>query len=414
MAEHYSRMAIVSRSPALKSRIRWHRWLLALYIISIIVVAVPKGTFDPDNNFAIFRASFGHLVAGRDLYAPSPSEYADLYKYSPTFAALFAPFAVLPLPISILVWSALNTLLLYYAVRRLLPEENGTLALALLYFGILGNMQRAQSNSLVAALVILAFLAFERRRQVGAALALAIAALVKIFPLAALPLALFHPRRIRFALIFAGVMLTLVALPLLVTSPHQLVAQYRSWQHQLAIDAHATAGFTGGSLYGGVMEQFRMWFGVHWPNWPVQLAGTVVLLLPIAVRRREWGDRTFRLRVLSSLLIYMVIFNHMSESPSFVIALAGIVIWYVTTPRTAFSTALMALTIAVVSLSSTEITPHHIQHVVFVRYHLKTVPCFLVWLVIQAELLGLRPRSGQRAEVHELDVATPEPSAQGG
>ncbi|MBX6331372.1 MAG: DUF2029 domain-containing protein, partial [Gemmatimonadaceae bacterium] len=242
-------------TPSAGRRIRWDRWLLALYVASVIVIAIQKGFFTPDNNFAIFRASFGNLVAGRDLYAPHPDQYLDLYKYSPTFAVLFAPIAILPLPLGILVWSAVNALLLYYAVRRLLPDEEGnrqaTLALALMYFDVLRATQRAQSNSLVTALVILAFIALERRRQGAAALSMGVGALVKIFPLAAVPLAIFHPRRVRFAAIFVAVMAGLIALPLLFVPPHELLAQYASWRRLEAVDAVVRAGTTGAGVYGG-------------------------------------------------------------------------------------------------------------------------------------------------------------------
>ena len=390
-------------TPSAGRRVRWDRWLLALYVASVVVIAIQKGFFTPDNNFAIFRAAFGNLAAGRDMYVPHPDQYLDLYKYSPTFAVLFAPIAILPLPLGILAWSAANALLLYYAVRRLLPDEEGnrqaTLALALMYFDVLRATQRAQSNSLVTALVILAFIALERRRQVAAALSLGVGALVKIFPLAAVPLAIFYPRRVRFAAIFAAVMVGLIALPLLVVPPHELLAQYASWRRLEAVDAVVRAGTTGAGVYGGVMAQIRMWFGVDWPNWPIQLAGTVIILLPIVVRWRDWDDYGVRLRMLCSMLVYMVIFNQRSESPTFVIAVTGIAIWYVTSPRTWLHTALMALTVIVVSLSSTEITPHSIQKAFFVKYHLKTVPCALAWLVMQVELLGLWPRGVARRAV---------------
>jgi len=369
-------------------RSHWDRWLLGLYIATIVVISIPKGFWDPDNNLAIFRSAFGNLIAGRDLYAPHPGQYLDLFKYSPTFAVLFSPFSVLPLPLSIVAWSALNALLLYYAVRRLLPGSAGTLALALLYLEVLRNMQRAQSNSLIAALVILTFLALEQRRQVGAALAIGLGAFIKLFPLAALALAALYPRRARMALVFGASMLVFVALPLLVISPHALLAQYNSWGHVLSADEAQMVATGGAGPYGGVMEQIRALFGVHMPNWPVQLAGTMLLLLPLVLRRARFEQREFRLLFLCSLLIYMVIFNFRSESPSFVIAVTGIVIWFVATPRTALSTTLMVLTILVVSLSSTEIVPHWLQRDVFVRYHLKTIPCVLAWLVIQVQLLG--------------------------
>jgi hypothetical protein len=395
--------------------------LLLLYVVTIVVVAIDKAHSHrgPDNNFLIFRWSFLNLRAGTDLYAPHPEQYLDLYKYSPSFAVLFAPFSLLPFGLALALWDALNALLLWLALDRLLPGRRGALAIALVYLEVLRSMQRSQSNALVAALVVLAYLAFEHRRQFGAAVAIAVGAAVKIFPLGALLFALFHPRKWRFALIFAATMAAVIALPLLVVSPHDLVAAYRSWHAREALDALSVGGRGGGGLYGGVMEQLRIWLGVDWPNWPVQLAGTLVLLLPLAVGGgpRRWRDPDFRRRLLASMLVYMVIFNHQSESPSFVIAVTGIAIWFVSTPRTRLHVALMALTILVVSISSTDITPHWLQRDVFVRYKLKTLPCFFAWLVMQAELLGVGagaralPEQLELPEVNELDVPAREARA---
>jgi hypothetical protein len=314
----------------------------------------------------------------------------------------------MPLPLAVGLWHALNMLLLFYAVGRLLPGEKGTLALALIYLEALGSTQHAQTNGLITALVVLAFIALERQRQLGAAFVIGIGAVVKIFPLAAVPMAVFHPRRIRFALILAVVMLALLMLPLLFISPHELVAQYQSWRGLSAREAHSTAAFGG----GGAMALLDLWLGVDMPNLPVQLAGTLLLLLPLAVRYRDWGDPEFRLQFLCSILVYMVVFNHRSESPSLVIAMTGIAIWYVTSPRSWPYTALMVLTLLVVSVSSTDLTPRYIKHEFVLGYRLKMVPCLLVWLLMQAELLKLLPRrSGEHAEVHELNIAAAEPGA---
>ncbi|PYO98524.1 MAG: hypothetical protein DMD60_04030, partial [Gemmatimonadetes bacterium] len=135
-----------------------------------------------------------------------PEQHFDFYKYSPTFALLFAPLAYLPFALGFLCWSLLNGLLLWYALDRLLPARPATIALALLYLEVLLALQYGQSNALVAALMILAFVAFERRRPLGAALSITLGAAVKLFPLAALSLAAFYPRRIRFGAIFITVL----------------------------------------------------------------------------------------------------------------------------------------------------------------------------------------------------------------
>src|SRR6185437_3814275 len=133
------------------SRISPRSWMLALYVLTIVIVVLTKAFSHrgPDNNFLVFRWSYLNLAAGHDMYAAQPQHHADLYKYSPSFALLFAPFALIPFTLSLALWDALNTLLLFFAVDRLLPGRRGIIALALIYLEALRSMQRSQSNSLV-------------------------------------------------------------------------------------------------------------------------------------------------------------------------------------------------------------------------------------------------------------------------
>src|SRR5581483_11801053 len=104
----------------------------------------------------------------------------------------------------------LNALGLYYALRRLLPERRAALAIGLVYLELLLSVQYAQSNALVTALIVLAFVALERGAADG---------FIKLFPFAAAALGLLYPRRLRFTLRFAAAAAALALLPLLVTSP---------------------------------------------------------------------------------------------------------------------------------------------------------------------------------------------------
>src|SRR5215207_7441499 len=106
---------------------------------------------------------------------------------------LLAPFAWMPWPLALMLWSTLNAMLLFVAVERLLPARRALLAIALLPLEVLRGMQNAQSNALVAALIVVAFVAMERHHAWRAALAVGLGACVKIFPLAALTFAI--PRR---------------------------------------------------------------------------------------------------------------------------------------------------------------------------------------------------------------------------
>ena len=181
-------------------------------------------------------------------------------------------------------------------------------------------MQNAQSNALVAALIVLAFATLERHRGWRAALAVALGACVKIFPLAALTFAIPRRRAMRTGLAAGVVGLALVALPLALLSPTALAAQYGSWRGIEASDAQ--------QRWFSVMELVHRATGVAWPNWPLQLLGTLALLAPLALRRERWDEARFRLLYLCSVLLYVVLFNHQAERASYLIAFTGATIWF--------------------------------------------------------------------------------------
>lgn len=372
-------------------RANWRPWLLGAYALSVLVVAIPKGLHHSDNNFLIFDAAFRNLRAGRDLYAPHPDQYIDLFKYSPAFAVLFAPISMLPDTLGLVLWDALNTMLLAVAIVKLLPDRRGDAVLALTFLEMFGSMQHSQSNSISAALIILAFLAFESERQFGAALALAIGTAVKIFPIAGIAMALPRPRRARFAMVCAVVLVVVLGLPFLVVSPHEVKAQYASWVTMLPRDAVADTVAGRGMHTGGVPEMLHLWFGTRSSPFLTEVVGVALLILPLCAQFRRWADADFRLRFLCSLLVFLVIFNHRSESPSFVIAVVGIAIWFVISTPDAFTISVIVATVAIVSIGASSAVPNAIRVGVVMHYRLKSLPCAVAWLVMQAELWGWRP-----------------------
>ena len=349
----------------------------------------------PSGNFEIFRLSTKHLISGENLYARYPDELSDQYKYSPTFAVLFAPFASLWWPVSLFLWSLLNALLLFYAVGRVLPVRAAQLAQAFLLLEVLRAMQNAQSNALVAALVILAFAELERRRAWRAAAAIVIGACVKIFPLAALSFAI--PRRAvvklgAWTVLFAGV---LGALPLLVTSPARLVMQYRWWRQIETTDAL--------QRWFSVMQLLHRFGGVTWPNWPVQVAGTLALLAPLVVRRDRWDDAHFRFLYLCSVLMYMVLFNHQAERASYLIAFTGATIWFCGEPAARWRRVLYGIGVITMPLMST-IIPGAIFRTELGTLFRLTLPCLLIWLAVQRDLWRMPLAASQPGEAVPLSA----------
>jgi hypothetical protein len=352
------------------------RVLAGLWLVAVIVASV-QADANHNNNFEIFRTAWENLLAGRDLYSASP-KHEDFFKYSPSFALLFAPFAIVPFGTGILLWNGLNAGALYWGLGRVLDARQAFAARAIVFLDTVGSMQNVQSNALSAGLMILAFAELHRRREFRAAMAIAIATLIKIFPVVAAVFAVFRPYRLpRFALFSVAIAVAFLAAPLLVLSPAELTEQYRSWAAISKADT-MTRGFS-------VMEQLHLWLKVDWPNWPVQLAGAIVLLAPLK-RFSFWGIPRFRLLFLASVLMFCVLFNHKAESPSFVVALAGIAIWFVAAPANPARWGVLAIVMIATVLSSSDAMPKALQEGVFEPYRVKTLPVLLVWLLTQAEL----------------------------
>jgi hypothetical protein len=345
----------------------------------VAAATVQQGIAHHNNNFLIFRAASLHLLHGQDLYAAYPAEHFDFYKYSPTFALLFLPFALPPLAVAMLLWNALNAGALYLGMGTVLPRRAATAARAIVFLDMLGSLQNVQSNALVAALIILTFAAYERRHTVLGSLATAIGTNIKVFPLAGASFAIFHPRKLRVAIALAASLAGLAALPLLITPPSTLLEQYASWRAIETMDA-LERGFS-------VMYQLQLLSGLDLPNWPFQLLGVAALLAPVFVRRERWSEWTFRRLYLCSVLAFCVLFNHQAESPTFVIASAGVALWFASLERrTRWEWAVFACFFVGTVLASSDAMPAWLQRHLFDPYRFKTVPLLVAWLAMQRQL----------------------------
>lgn len=368
-------------------QLRIASYAMAVVWIAAVVIIALQAAARENNVFLTFRTSWFNLAEGRDLYQLNPSHY-DYYKYSPTFALLFAPFAVIPLTGGLLLWTAANAATLYYALGRILSAEQLLTARAIVLIDAVGSMQNAQSNVLSAGLVIFAFAQLERRRELTTAIAVTLGTLTKIFPITAAAFVIFRPYRVpRFALWGVVCGAIGIAAPLLLVSPDQLAELYRSWGALSKTDA-LTRGYS-------VMELLEMLFHADWPNAPIQLAGAAILLAPL---RRYWmyGTERFRLLFLASVLMFCVIFNHKAESPTFIIATAGVAIWFLNVERNTLNWAAFAVFLIGTTLSSSDVMPEALQEDFFEPYRIKTVPVLVVWVLTQVELwrMGSRRSSG--------------------
>jgi hypothetical protein len=341
-------------------------------------------TYTHYNNYVIFKDSFAHLLHGQDLYIAYPDEHWDLYKYSPTFALLMLPFALLPNLVGLTLWNLLGSMALFVGIWRLpIADDRWRMAAAwFLALPMLESLQNAQSNAHVAGLVLLAGVWLEAGGAVWAALAIALGFFVKVYSVVALAMAVMYPERFKCGAWFALWLLGLGLLPLAFVSPSRLLWLYQSWGTLMAADQAAHTGVS-------VMSLVENWSGVSAPKTLLGFAGLGLTLLPLA-RVRAFSSQNFRMLFLAALLVWMVIFNHKAEPNTFVIAAAGVAVWYLAHPNTGLRNVLALLVFVLTCLSTTSIFPTVLRRSLIQPYSLRVLPCLLVWIAATTELWWAR------------------------
>jgi hypothetical protein len=373
-------------------------WIYAVLTVLLTVQHYLKGPTS-HNNYLIFARSFFNLLAEKNLYLLYPKYYFDLYLYSPTFALFMGPLAVLPTWLGLFLWNALNNAVLYFAARRLFPDDNRRQALFLLLIlvDVLTALHNSQANCLLTGLMLWTYIHLQNRRAGWAGLCLALAAFIKVYGIAVGLLFLFYPGFWRNALWAAFWLVVLALAPLLVVSWAALQMIYHGWFEVVSQKA------TGIQL--SLMGVLQSWF-----DFPLRLRGIVqalglgVLTLPALLYRTAWGEATYRRLYVASILIFVVIFNQMAESPTYIIAVAGFMLWFLSYRRsTNLGWLLFGLAFALTSLSATDLVPHAVRNAYFDVYKLKAVPMIVAWFFIQQQLL-FYPRWRER-----LNLATKAP-----
>jgi hypothetical protein len=359
--------------------------------LAAAVVAIQKYLAVAYNNYLVFVGSLRVMLAHQDLYAPHPEFYGDLFKYSPTFPLFMLPFLWLPLAVGLVCWNVLNALALYAAITSVWPrgDRRAVVALALAGLELVGSLQHLQSNALVAALIIGAYSQLERERTWRGAFCIAAGFFLKGYGAAAVCLALLHPTRFRAIGATATWFVALALAPLAVLSIGELVEQYRHW-----------LGVGGTFTVMRNMSLMRVFVSYAAPSVNpvvIQAIGGAIFVLPF-LRVSAWSDVRFRLRVLCSLLIAVVIFNNSAEPPTYVIALSGVALWYASERERSRRDRWLTLPlILIILLISTDAYPRGLRSIAG-PWTVKAVGCLVIWLRINWEMLTERWERGNTSQ----------------
>ena len=359
-------------------------WFLLALVAIFVQLGKGAGSI---NNYFIFKGVFWHTVQQTHLYHNYPAEYFDSNHYGPFFSIIIAPFAVLPDMIGCFLWGLVNAVILFYAVRRL-PLDNGSRNLILLIGAVemMTAMHNMQFNPMLTSWILLTWILVKEEKDFWATLFIAAGILTKLYGIVGLAFFLFSANRLRFVVSFIFWMLVLAMLPMIISSPAFVWQSYQDWYQSLVEknDANTESVMQGMSAMRVIKKIFRL---PGLPDLYIIATAAIFYLLPL-LRFKQYKQVCFQLSYLAFLLIGVVIFSSSAESPTFVIAMIGVGIWYVIQPgRKGWALWLMLFAIVLTSLSTTDLFPKSIK-VDYIRpYALKALPCLITWLVLAYQLL---------------------------
>lgn len=368
------------------------------YVIIAVIIGIQHFAGGPAkyNNFNIFRAALPHLIEGRNLYMEYPAEYSDLFLYFPAFAVFFLPFSFLPVLPALLLWLIFCALALLFSVRSLpIAKELKTFISWFILIELVTSLHNQQTNPLIAACGLMTFAMLEKRKAAWASLFPVLAFCIKGYGGIFAVLFLFYPQKQKFIGYSAAWLLTAFLAPLPFTGMNGLLQVYRDWLQCIASDHGHNIGFS-------IMGLVHVWISPlsQFAVSVIQLAGLGLLVATLVLQRRAAeGSPDERMAILAYLLLWVIMYNHAAESPTYIIAVTGVAIFYALYRQALYpwSKILIWATMLFCILAPTDIYPPYIRKHFFEPYLVKVIPCFLVYILLQIQLLSHGITTGNRS-----------------
>ena len=371
------------------SRLAFLLWF-GLPVISIIHTLVKDNHI---NNFIIFRSVFYHAVSNLNLYNAYPQEYADVNLYGPIFSVVIAPFALLPMQFGFVLWSLFNAWILYFAIRKLPIQKQWQNAVLIFSCNeMLNNTAWSQINPFILALLILGFVYAEKGKNSWALLFILLATFIKLYGIVGFAFFLFNDKKGSFTVWAVVWSVVLFLLPMLIAGPYSATHSYVDWYNAVAekaaknIRMDINNDLQDISLMGMIKRIFNL------PNFKTiwVLFFALVMFAFQFIHVEYYKDLRFKLYILCSVCIAVVIFNTSSESPTYIIAFPMVCVWYLMQTPTKINNALFIFALVLTCFSYSDIFTPYVRTHIIRPYSLKALPCVVIWIVLSLQIFTKR------------------------
>lgn len=365
--------------------------IISIWVLLAFVSAIKQYLRENHNNYLIFKNVFYHTLEQKSLYATYPELYFDHNHYGPIFSLFIAPFAILPDAVGMVLWCVFNAVVLVYAISQInLESSKINLILWICAHEFLTAILGQQFNPIMTSIIILSYVLIEKEKDFWSACLIILGTFIKLYGIVGLAFFFFSKNKLKFIGSLAFWSVVFFVLPMTISSPDFIMNSYSEWFARLVEKNNENASLTSMQDIS-IMGMFRKILNMpHLSNLLFLLPGILLFGLPY-LRFNMFSNKKFQLLLLSSVLIFTVIFSSGSESPTYIIAFAGVAIWFVIQEeKTKWTWFLFIFAMILTSFSPSDLIPKFLRETYVKPYALKALPCILIWFQIIYELMTIK------------------------
>lgn len=366
------------------------KYIFGIYLLVSILSAVAKYLGGPGkyNNYLIFKNVLLNTLAEKNIYLLYPDYHFDSNHYGILFSVLIAPFALLPDWLGMPLWNVANTLVFIYAIHKLpfSTAKKSFFAWLCLQEFITAAVS-LQFNIALTGLLILSAVFIYERKEAQSAFAILIGFFVKLYGIGGLSAFFFIKNKGKFILALVGFGVLFFMVPMLISSPQFGLQSYADWYQSLSEKNSANQVLGNRQDYSLMGIVRRVSGNATISNLTFLVPGLALFSLPY-IRISQYKHLPFKLMILASTLLFIVLFSSGSESPTFIIAVAGVMIWFlIQKEKSKWDIVLLIFVLILTCFSFSDLFPKFIKDNYIMKYSLKALPCCIVWFRVIYELL---------------------------
>ena len=299
-------------------------WAFILGLV-VAIVATALETFRLRYaNYLVYADSTLDFWNGINPYTQDfVDAHGRYFIYTPVFSVLFAPIAFLPKWLGPFVWNLGNYTLFALSVFTLpKPFDDHKLKIFLSLLLILEqSIFPFQFNIVVAYCFLFAYSLLERGHGFWAVCLIMISTMTKVYGVVELLLLFAYQKSWRHLAYALAIGIVLALLPALKTGLEGLISCYENWWNMLS--QHQSDTYYTSLLYAYPLRYILDYYRI------VQLITIGVVVALFFWQYHRWSDFKFRATTLGVLMGWIILFGDSSETHTYLIALAGYMLWYV-------------------------------------------------------------------------------------